>query len=468
MNRKLNLLLKALPVLGVWFLMCGSIQAQGAPSKGLVTRLKQQLTQTDLIVQKPGIVGVPSNQAIVGMTTFTTEDHVVHSPGTGQRLVLGGNTRNLPAGDKVQINDIRADFNKDKIILDITECASCNGAAPDAPSYRAFVVFQFSKGYLEGSAGVDQIVQAIAELLAIDAPSGATADATNAPPSQDNESPQAPELTNDDVLKMVQAKLPDSVIVAKIQASSCQFNTSPDALISLQQAGASESVLKAMTEAPAAAAPVPSDSGAGPPAICSEYSSCMSSGKQAMASARWSDALAAFQVASSLNPLKPDAWEAIGDIYLATGRMDEVGAMWDRALGAGGSLAFSSCHQTLNCRRGTLGVGPKLVSFTSIDGKIVFSASPAEVTPGGVLDRKIYRAVELRLIIAGKNYNFYFVPFGVVCRNQEAVDCPQDGIEQQRVAFDYISQAIPKLAAGGKVAAPSGSATSGNPESTKN
>ena len=56
-------------------------------------------------------------------------------------------------------------------------------------------------------------------------------------------------LTNKDVLKMVQAGLPESVVVAKIMSSKCEFDTSPDALIKLKSAGASASVLLAITEA---------------------------------------------------------------------------------------------------------------------------------------------------------------------------------------------------------------------------
>jgi len=56
-------------------------------------------------------------------------------------------------------------------------------------------------------------------------------------------------LTNDDVIKMVQAKLPDGVIVAKIKSSPCKFDTSTDSLIKLKQAGISDAVMQAMTEA---------------------------------------------------------------------------------------------------------------------------------------------------------------------------------------------------------------------------
>jgi len=59
----------------------------------------------------------------------------------------------------------------------------------------------------------------------------------------------AQSLTNDDVAKMAAAQLPDSVIIAKIKSSKCEFDTSPDALISLKKAGLSDAVLQALTNA---------------------------------------------------------------------------------------------------------------------------------------------------------------------------------------------------------------------------
>jgi hypothetical protein len=80
----------------------------------------------------------------------------------------------------------------------------------------------------------------------------------------ENETNKAPEnspasstqsLTNADIIKLVQAKLPDSVVLAKIKSSSCDFDTSPDALIKLKRAGVSDSVLQAMVEVPPPSAP---------------------------------------------------------------------------------------------------------------------------------------------------------------------------------------------------------------------
>jgi cobalamin biosynthesis Co2+ chelatase CbiK len=47
---------------------------------------------------------------------------------------------------------------------------------------------------------------------------------------------------------MVEAKLPDSVIIAKIRNSKSKFDTSTDGLIKLKQAGVSDAVIQVMAE----------------------------------------------------------------------------------------------------------------------------------------------------------------------------------------------------------------------------
>ena len=61
--------------------------------------------------------------------------------------------------------------------------------------------------------------------------------------------PDASVLQNKDVIKMVKAGLDDTLIIAKISSSKCQFNTSTDSLIELKQSGVSAAVLKAIVSA---------------------------------------------------------------------------------------------------------------------------------------------------------------------------------------------------------------------------
>lgn len=84
------------------------------------------------------------------------------------------------------------------------------------------------------------------------APAGQGQDQAQAPAAAPAAAPPAapagPTLTNDNVLKLVKAKLPESVIIKKIANSNCAFDTDPDALIKLKQAGVSEGVINAMVD----------------------------------------------------------------------------------------------------------------------------------------------------------------------------------------------------------------------------
>jgi len=53
-------------------------------------------------------------------------------------------------------------------------------------------------------------------------------------------------MTNEDVLRMAQAKLDEQVIIGKIQSSPCAFDTSVDALLKLKSQGVSDGVVRAM------------------------------------------------------------------------------------------------------------------------------------------------------------------------------------------------------------------------------
>lgn len=79
-------------------------------------------------------------------------------------------------------------------------------------------------------------------------------------------STRAEALTNADVLKMVEAKLGDDLIVSKIKSSSGDFDTSIDAILKLKAAGASDAVIHAMVEASPATRPVLKEAGAKEPA----------------------------------------------------------------------------------------------------------------------------------------------------------------------------------------------------------
>src|SRR5712691_5713180 len=98
-------------------------------------------------------------------------------------------------------------------------------------------------GYL-AAAEVGQVEDVVGQVLTID-------NGTNEAQQQARDGQSSPGcLTNDDIIKLVQAKLPDSVVIAKIKSSTCEFDTTTDALIKLKGAGASDPVLQAFVEPP--------------------------------------------------------------------------------------------------------------------------------------------------------------------------------------------------------------------------
>jgi len=69
-------------------------------------------------------------------------------------------------------------------------------------------------------------------------------------------------MTNDDVVKMVQNKLPESVVIAAIQSQKSKFSTSASDLIKLQNAGVTEAEMNAMLAASAGQSPTTATSAA--------------------------------------------------------------------------------------------------------------------------------------------------------------------------------------------------------------
>ena len=68
---------------------------------------------------------------------------------------------------------------------------------------------------------------------------------TPTPPVQ-----QSRPLTNEDVLKLVESKIAPEVVVEKIKSSACDFDTSPEALRALKDAGVPDSMLLVMVMSP--------------------------------------------------------------------------------------------------------------------------------------------------------------------------------------------------------------------------
>lgn len=143
---------------------------------------------TVLAVKKGGIRAFPPSDAAVLPNTY--KDGAIkgapaktlgkigglfgsHLPGAAQSADKGDNSRLLPVDTKVYATKIAVDAKNDKVAFNVIECDSCNGVQQPS-SFRAQVVFQYPKGYLQG-ADAGQLADIIAQVFAPDSGGDANA-----------------------------------------------------------------------------------------------------------------------------------------------------------------------------------------------------------------------------------------------------------------------------------------------------
>jgi hypothetical protein len=206
-----------------------------------------------LAIQKEGVFAVAPNFAAC---PSKYENGNLYPPSGPCVDTAKSSSRNFLVGEKVYPTGMTIDLKRGTIALAVSSLETF---------YKALVAFQFSPGYLE-RASVLEVEDRIGEVLAIYTPP------TEAPPTASTEQPAAvgatpgQALTNDDIIKLVQIKLGDSLIITKIKSSACAFDTSTDGLVRLKQAGVSDAVLQAMLEAGGQLMPAPPPQPSEPPA----------------------------------------------------------------------------------------------------------------------------------------------------------------------------------------------------------
>jgi hypothetical protein len=192
--------------------------AQDTSSAALEQKLKQQYkSDLVLVVQKDGIVGVSPPTAVVCPTTF--KDNALHPPNAICLMAVKNNSKLIGSNTKVHPTGVSINLKNEKVSLNIVECDSCNGVQ-EPSSFKAQVVFQFPKGYLE-SAEVDQVQGFIGQVLAEDTgggdqqQQGGDAQAQQQAPQQNAAPAQAPaEITLGQTMDQVQASFgqPDKIV----------------------------------------------------------------------------------------------------------------------------------------------------------------------------------------------------------------------------------------------------------------
>jgi hypothetical protein len=148
---------------------------------------------TVLVIQKGGILGVPPANLTIATATF--KDGELHGPGGFVTATLAKVSRLLNIGEKVYIFKMDISAKSDKISLFIIECDACNNVQQPS-AYKALLVFQFPKGYLD-KADASQVEDVITQVLAPDSGSG-SGDQQQAPPQQQPAQAQQPATNQPD------------------------------------------------------------------------------------------------------------------------------------------------------------------------------------------------------------------------------------------------------------------------------
>jgi hypothetical protein len=140
---------------------------------------------TILVIQKNGITGQSPNN-IAPPCTSTWKDNALHPGNTLCLMAQKNYSKALTKDEKVNPTSVVIHLKDEKVIVNFTECDSCNGG--DASSYKGSVAFQFPKGYIEGGADAGQIADVISQVLA---PPDPNADQGNQQQQQGGDQQQA-------------------------------------------------------------------------------------------------------------------------------------------------------------------------------------------------------------------------------------------------------------------------------------
>src|SRR5580658_7212257 len=158
---------------------------------------------TVLVIKKGGIRSYPPGDAVVLPNAYkdgAMKTAAAKSLGTAGKL--GGhfgipkapdtqdNSRLLPLNEKVYFTKISVDAQKDIVHVYVVECDTCNSVQQPS-NFKAWVDFQFPKGYISGGADAGQIADMISQVFANDTGGDANAQQGNGDQQQAAAAPAA-------------------------------------------------------------------------------------------------------------------------------------------------------------------------------------------------------------------------------------------------------------------------------------
>jgi hypothetical protein len=353
----------------------------------------QYAPETVLVIQKEGLLGVAP--IILKNCIAKYQSGALKAPEPSCYASFRDSSRILPPGERVNPKEIRVNLQQEIISLLVVECDACNKGI-SSTSYKAEVEFQFAKGFLE-RGNVSQIEDTIGQLLMIgggdEAQSQSSQGASNL-------------LTNDDILKMANAKLGEGIIMSTIKTEPCcSFDTTVNGMIKLRNAGVSDAVIQAMRDAQTGNA-APNDQSA------------------------TSNVQGQIQNAGGDSPeqaVQPDNADNV--VTLSP-------AYWDGQLSLNHSLTFpvrENCGRPHQCAEGSLIITPASIKYIS------GGATPLDAPISAVFFFTPRGRCQVGLEVNGKKWQFFtVVPPGYICET----------------ASRYLSGLIPRLISSSAPSAP--------------
>lgn len=293
-------------------------------------------------------------------------------------------------------------------------------------------------------------------------------------------------MTVDGVIRLVQGGIAEEVIIERLRQANKPMELSDDDLLNLKKNNVSDNIQRVMINpsaqvvepkepppipplAPLAPDPKPIEapasidtpakdvpppvagggagSGAVAAAACGDYDACLQAAKKAYLAKDWPGATAAFQAAADQRPGSGEPWVWLGRILFRDGQPhqpQDLSNAWDKALSLGANLVIGACHvQAFRCEIGDLSLSAKSISFIASGSRTVFSATPGEIDPGRIARNPAGPHISYSLKVAGKNYSLVLLPLEAPCTiNLTTVQCPQEGMNEQIVLAQYVSQAL--------------------------
>src|SRR5580698_6065226 len=201
MRKKLSSMILAAAVLSLMAVPRAFAAPQGTVESDLKKTYKLTQVQSDstglavteagtvLVIKKGGIRSYPPGDAVVLPNSYkdgAMKTAAAKTLGTAGKL--GGhfgipkapdtqdNSRLLPLNEKVYFTKISVDAQKDIVHVYVVECDTCNSVQQPS-NFKAWVDFQFPKGYISGGADAGQIADMIGQVFANDTDSGGDANA---------------------------------------------------------------------------------------------------------------------------------------------------------------------------------------------------------------------------------------------------------------------------------------------------